>query len=341
MSQFGLPYMGSKDKIIPSIAMLFPKAEHFYDLFGGGFSVSHYMIERKSTRYSYFHYNEIKSDIVEIAKKAINGYYNYDKFKPEWISREDFFRLKDSDPYIKICWSFGNSQKGYMFGHDIEPYKKSMHMAVVFNEFDDLAAETLGFSTWPNGVNSIKQKRFYLRQKIEFYRVNDRIPKCLHQFIPSKQLEQLERLQQLERLEQLQQLQQLEQLLQLERLQRLQQLQQLKQLQQLSFTSVSYDKVEILPDSIIYCDPPYANTAEYYGKEFDKKKFLDWADAQKVPVFISEYNISDTRFKLFATRYKRSMLAGSKKKADSSFKLEKLYANAAFTGLKAVKADVS
>jgi len=102
VSNFGIPYMGSKAKIAASIALNFPTAENFYDLFGGGFAMSHYMLEKKSHRYKHFHYNEIKSDVVELVKKAINGDFNYDRFKPEWISREMFFA---SDAF-NVCWPF-------------------------------------------------------------------------------------------------------------------------------------------------------------------------------------------------------------------------------------------
>ena len=33
---YGLPYMGSKNKIAEDIISLFPAAENFYDLFAGG-----------------------------------------------------------------------------------------------------------------------------------------------------------------------------------------------------------------------------------------------------------------------------------------------------------------
>jgi hypothetical protein len=166
VSNFGMPYMGSKAKIAASIALNFPAAENFYDLFGGGFAMSHYMVEKKSKRYKYFHYNEIKSDVVDLVKSAINGDFNYDKFKPEWISREMFHARKDTDAYVACIWSFGNNQVCYLFGEDIEPYKKSMHQAVVFDEFDDLAVKTLGFKEWPKAENTITKKRLYLRRKI-------------------------------------------------------------------------------------------------------------------------------------------------------------------------------
>ena len=67
---------------------------------------------------------------------AINGKYNYDVFKPEWITGERFFSEKESNTYIKIIWSFGNNGRNYLFGKDIEEKKRSMHQAVVFDEFD-------------------------------------------------------------------------------------------------------------------------------------------------------------------------------------------------------------
>ena len=319
MSDYGIPYMGSKAKIMPSIAMLFPKAAHFYDLFGGGFSVTHYMLEHKADRFKYFHYNEIKSDIVELVKQAINGDFNYSKYKPEWISGDEFKQRKDHDALVRCSWSFGNDQKSYLFSVEIEPYKKSMHMAVVFDDFDSLSAEVFGFNKWPSYVKTIKQKRYYLRQIVEHYR-KTKIPKILHQFIDKEKLEQLERLQLLQRLQQLQQLQQLERL---QQLQQLQQLERLQQLQQLHCTSEDYRKVDILPDSVVYCDIPYQGTYDY--GEFNHKEFFNWAATREYPVYISEYNITDKRFKLIYEIDKRSMLSGEKSK--TKIMSEKLYWN--------------
>ncbi|MEI6422639.1 MAG: hypothetical protein WCP55_10500 [Lentisphaerota bacterium] len=306
--------MGSKAQVIASIAMNFPPAEHFYDLFGGGFSVTHFMLQKKSNRYTHFHYNEINADIVDLVTRSINGDFNYNKFLPPWVSREDFFAKKDHDAYIRCLWSFGNSQSGYLFSDDIESYKKSMHMAVVFNEFDNVANAVFGFLAWPKNIDSIFKKRIYLRQKIEHYRVTNSIPKILYPYI-----KQLERLEQLERL---QQLEQLEQLQQLERLQRLQQLQQLQQLERLHTTACDYRNVDIQPNSVVYCDIPYKDTKSYLN-DFDHKTFLDWAASRPFPVFISEYNISDPRFKLIYSIDKRPLFNQTTKIC--KMKSEKLY----------------
>jgi len=128
-------------------------------------------------------------------------------------------------------------------------------------------------------------------------------------------------------------LQQLEQLQQLERLQQLQQLQQLgplEPLQRLEFYSTSYNEIKIKPDSVVYCDPPYEGTASY-SNEFDHKAFLDWADAQTEPVFISEYKINDNRFSLLFEIHKRSMLDPSSGRKKMT---ERLYGNKAAQNLK-------
>jgi D12 class N6 adenine-specific DNA methyltransferase len=274
MSNYGCPYMGSKAKIAASIALNFPAAENFYDLFGGGFAMSHYMVEKKSKRYKYFHYNEIKADVVELVKKAINGDFNYDRFNPEWISREMFFARKDTDAYVRCIWSFGNNQQDYLFGKEIEPYKKSMHQAVVFDEFDSFMSATFKITKWPAHIKGITNKRLYLKTL-----VRQRID-----------LEQLERLEQLEQLEQLQQLEQLE---------------------RLSFSALDYREVSIKENSIVYCDIPYLGTADYIDG-FNHKEFYEWAATRNFPVFISEYTLPDPRFKKIYSVDKRSLLSHDK-----------------------------
>lgn len=186
--KYGIPYQGSKGKIIDQIAKFFPNADHFYDLFGGGFSVSHYMIEHRSKSYKHFHYNEIRPGLCELIKDSIDGKYNYNVFKPEWISREKFFKEKELNAYIKIIWSFGNNGNAYLFGKDIEEQKRSMHQAVVFDVFNDWFINTFKINKWPPFLD-ITGKRLYLKAIIRNIGRVD-----------LQRLEQLERLQQLQRL---------------------------------------------------------------------------------------------------------------------------------------------
>ena len=42
-----------------------------------------------------------------------------------------------------------------------------------------------------------------------------------------------------------------------------------------------YRDIDILPNSVIYCDIPYKNTANYLKQEFDYETFYTWCETQK------------------------------------------------------------
>lgn len=57
------------------------------------------------------------------------------------------------------------------------------------------------------------------------------------------------------------------------------------------FVNSSYDEHFYLPNSIIYCDPPYAGRKKYH-KDFDNEKFWEWARKMSKMghyVYVSEY----------------------------------------------------
>ena len=292
MAEFGLPYQGSKDKIIPSLAMFFPKADHFYDLFGGGGSVTHYMMQHKTNNYKQFHYNEIRPGVAKLFEDAIAGKYNYEVFKPKWISKKDFDSADKEDAYIKLIWSFSNNYKTYLFNPDTEMKKKSLHNAIVFDDFDGFAIKIFGFSSWHQKYNTITKRRLFLRKRCRILFKNG-------DAFNLQPLQQLQRLQQLERLQ-----------------------------QPLTITSKDYRDVEILPNSVIFCDIPYINTAGYGENKneagFDHKAFYDWAANVPFPVYISEYQLDDSRFKQIYT-IKKIALMHAKEKRD--VKEEKLFWN--------------
>lgn len=64
---------------------------------------------------------------------------------------------------------------------------------------------------------------------------------------------------------------------------------------ELHTTIGDYRDLEILPDSVIYCDPPYKDTGGY-GMEFDHESFYDWCEKQTSLVLISEYWMPEDRF---------------------------------------------
>ena len=312
--RYGISYMGSKSGIVSSLALALPKAENFYDLFGGGFSVTHYMMLECKHKYNSFHYNELNPLLAPLIKDAILGAYNYDVFKPEFVSREEFHKRKSTDGYVAYLWSFGNDGRTYMFAPAVEIVKKSAHQAVVFDEFDDFIKDFLGFDCWDKSIDTIYKRRIYVYQRATFINKKLGINKV-------HVLRQLEQLQQLEGLERLQQLQQLERLEQIQRLENL-------STDKLTITTKDYRDVQIKENSIVYCDIPYKNTSGYTGNKenaFSHIDFYEWAANANFPVYISEYNISDERFELVYGIQKRSTKASSL--GNGSVQTEKLYWN--------------
>lgn len=312
----GIPYQGSKSNFVQYLADYFPPAENFYDLFGGGFAVTHYMLVKQAHKYQHFHFNEIKSDLIDLIRDAISGKYNYNVFKPAWVSCEEFFARKDADAYVRCLWSFGNDQKTYLFGKNIEGYKRSMHQVIVFGEFDKLARQVLARDSWD--TDNIKERRLIARRYIDGYKKN--VPDFLMPYLSKKQLQELQQLQQLRQLQQLQQLERLERLQQLERLP-----------DNLTMTGLDYREVNVKPNSVVYCDIPYnvaskSGKKTQYGIDFDHAAFFDWAATREFPVYFSEYNCDDSRFvKVFEKGKQVGMAAVTNKKASET--MERLYWN--------------
>ena len=128
--KYGLPYKGSKNKLAERIVSLLPKRTHLIDLFCGGCAVSHAALLRN--KYEHIHINDINWMCPTLFIDALNGKYQNET---RWISREDFFRLKDTDPYVAVVWSFGNNMQTYLYSKEIEPLKKAIHYAIFFRDY--------------------------------------------------------------------------------------------------------------------------------------------------------------------------------------------------------------
>ena len=118
---YGLPYKGSKTKLADRILDLMPSARNFYDLFAGGMAVTHAALIRN--KFKRIIANDINGEMMDLFRKAVNGGF---RDESRWISRSDFFRLKDNDTYVKYIWSFGNNGETYMYSKEIEPIKKAV-----------------------------------------------------------------------------------------------------------------------------------------------------------------------------------------------------------------------
>ncbi len=87
-----------------------------------------------------------------------------------------------------------------------------------------------------------------------------------------------------------------------------------------------YHNIEILPNSVIYCDPPYFGTEKYMGAGFDHEAFYDWCERQTQPLFISEYWMPEDRFVSIAEFERVSSFSAtnnSKKEIEKIFRPKK------------------
>ena len=248
-----MPYMGSKNKLAERIVSLLPRAEHLYDVFCGGCAIAH--CAALSGKWGHIHINDI-SDMPQLFVDAVAGKYRDER---RWISREDFFALKDSDPYVRSCWSFGNNGQDYLYSREIEPYKRAVWMM--------LTAE---------GVRERRQAyREVVRQLVPL--INGKTAKVRGD---NQSLESLQRLQRLQSLESPGRLQSLE------------------SPGRLTYSVGDYRDVEIPDGSVIYADIPYRTSTQKgdYGVRFDHEAFYDWCEAQTQSLFISEYAMPEDRF---------------------------------------------
>ena len=305
---YGLPYMGSKNTIAKAIVDALPAGEVFVDLFCGGCAVTHAaMLSGKCKR---FIINDINPQIVQLFIDAIGGKYANEK---RWISREDFFRLKDTDAYVKYCWSFGNGGYSYAYGRSLEHWKKALHYARVRGDFS-LLENDFGIKTKDAGHRAIRQ--LILSGE---YKKN-----------PQKDTEHSGHTQSLQSLEQLQSF---------GRLQRLQNLEQLQGLEGLQSFSGDYQSVQIPAGAVVYCDIPYANIPSAldkrtYSRKFDTERFYNWVRSVNFPVYVSEYRMPmDFKSVWSKKKYCRYKVILNAKKATEHLFVHKRFAESATTAI--------
>ena len=271
---FGLSYKGSKNLLAQRILDCIPSASVFVDLFCGGCAVSHAAL--LSGRFARVVVNDSEGDVSRLFVAAVNGQY---KGESRWISREDFFRLKESDPYVRYCWSFGNNGRDYIYSKDVEPYKRALHYAVVFGDFAALrrlcplvsdAAEKALAGLASRKARRIEVGRVIVRRLKQVGKPEDLKNNPLFGQIRLKdggvvRKESLERLQSLECLGRPQSLERLE---------------------------MDYRDVQLPDGCVVYCDPPYAGTDGYglHKSAFDQEAFWNWARKCERLLFISEYS---------------------------------------------------
>lgn len=131
--RYGLPYMGSKNKIAKRIVDALPRADALVDLFAGGGAITHRALE--VGKYARVLMNDHDASVMNLFVDAVNGKYRNEK---RWISHEEYVAERQDDAYVRLCWSFGNKNQkkcNYLYSREIEPWKKALHYARVFGDY--------------------------------------------------------------------------------------------------------------------------------------------------------------------------------------------------------------
>lgn len=306
---YGLPYMGSKNKLAEEIVNFLPQKKVLVDLFGGGGAIS--VCASQSGKYEKIIYNELNSLISETFRKALNGDYENER---RWISHKEFDRLKNIDGYVAICFSFSNNCNTYMYGPKIEPYKRAYHYAIVFNDFgpfnelfDDETTEKIKKSV--EGITDLKERRIKFSHALGDYILS------------------LERCQHLERKEKFDLLKHTMNMYGTPR--------NACPPFDLNIRVATETPIEVfnkdyanveLPSSeecVIYCDIPYEKTALYTTGSFDYERFYKWCQektSEGYQIYVSSYELPEDLFVSVWEKQRHSGALGGNKHV-----VEKIY----------------
>lgn len=327
--KYGLPYKGSKNKLAERIVSLLPKRTHLIDLFCGGCAVSHAALLRN--KYEHIHINDINWMCPTLFIDALNGKYQNET---RWISREDFFRLKDTDPYVAVVWSFGNNMQNYLYSKEIEPLKKAIHYAIFFRDYS--LGKDLGYDlSFIEPISDIQRRyaavKRYFSQFGHFQQQSFEGGQNHRDYRSQRLTAEKIRLENAERWNTRAIFQKKK--IQTPRRTSIRRSTQLHctdcntgsdnypcreirggAISNITSSVLDYAKVEIPNDSVIYCDIPYEGTDGYLEKDsggFDYERFYDWCEHQTQPVFISSYQMPDDRFDCIEEFSHRSTLSAT------------------------------
>ena len=159
MTTYGVPCQGSKQRIAPDIVRMLPSGEVFVDVFAGGCAVTHAALA--AGRWGRYVANDIGMG-PQLFRDAVAGRY---KHESRWITREEFDRLKDSDAWVRYCWSFGNSGDSYMYAVELEPWKQALHYAAFFADMRPFRAMGISDIPTPHG-STVGARMLFLKHRI-------------------------------------------------------------------------------------------------------------------------------------------------------------------------------
>lgn len=100
-------------------------------------------------------------------------------------------------------------------------------------------------------------------------------------------------------------------------------------LKDINFLNISFDKLpkETINNCVIYCDPPYRNTAKYSTETFPYELFYDWCRKMSKDniVLISEYNMPDDFECIWSKEHSTLLYSNKDSNDEKNIRIEKLF----------------
>lgn len=265
--------MGSKRKIATQIVSKIvadnPGIKYFYDLFGGGGSISAAMLRHRDVFMEHrpqVFYNEKNPAIVALMQKLKDG-VTLDELTG-WVSKEEHKEKSNQETWdsalCQICWSFGSDQTGgYLYGTDIKGYKTEYHNALV--------DPSRGVSLLCEEIK--KRTGFDIRLTTKNTGLFDMYHELHHQINQTTGNTSLAMLEHLGRIK------------------RVFDYRSVATSSRFNISNLSYENVKIdtpIDQTVIYLDPPYRNTSGY-ANDIDHERLDQWVINNPYKVYVSEY----------------------------------------------------
>lgn len=303
----GLPYMGNKQLIATEIINVIknenPKIHKFYDLFGGGGSVS---FEALRNNYKVF-YNEINKGVYELQKlcreRVVNKEFSKYGILPEeyyeFVSKNKFDETIRNicgthktayEAFVGLVYSFSNNLNGwYLYAIKNENMHKRIHDFCIYNDRENLVEE------YKNAIKDIDTSNLTINERRSLLNLKGYT-----------------------------------RAIELERINAIESYRYVSNFENLSLNNGSYDEVQIEKDSVLYCDIPYTNCTRNYQNEinnddgFDRQRFISWCKEKATEgftIYVSEFEFPIGKIVWQKQRFEHV----SRKNSDTENRIEKLF----------------
>ena len=124
-----IPYLGCKESFAGELLQNIPEVENFYDLFGGGGSVTEAAFRMKEDglfgkweKWQNIHYNEINKGVCLLNKAIWSGKFDFEHAKQQIPSKERYYsERRQNSPwgaFVSNVWSFGNKDDCFIYSEN-------------------------------------------------------------------------------------------------------------------------------------------------------------------------------------------------------------------------------